>query len=252
MPILERFRLDGRVAVITGASSGLGVVFARALAEAGCDIAVGARRRELLADTVQMIESLGRRAVAVRTDVANPADCTALVDAAVAELGRVDVLVNNAAIDVMAPALRLGQEDFERVIDVNLNGCFWMAQAAARVMGEGGSIINVASVIGLRSSGAPQAPYAASKAAVMGLTRDLADQWTSRRGIRVNALVPGFVATELTAEYADSIDTLMQRVPCRRTAEPEEIAAGVVFLASPASSYMTGQNLVLDGGFTIA
>ena len=251
MAVLDRFRLDDRVAIVTGASSGLGVAFAQALAEAGADVALGARRVERLEQTRELVESVGRRAIAVRTDVAEPGDCRALVDATMAEFGRVDVLVNNAGIDRMAPALRQPPEDFVQVITTNLNACAWMAQAAAGTMRPGSSIINVSSVLALKSAGAPQAAYSSAKAGLMGLTRDLAQQWTGRRGIRVNALAPGFVAIELVADHGEGVAELVTRIPAGRLGEPEELAAAAVFLASDAASYMTGQHLVVDGGFTV-
>ena len=152
MTVLDRFRLDGKVAIVTGASSGLGVGFARALAEAGADVALGARRVERLADTARIVEDLGRRVLTVGTDVSRPEDCTALVEAAVAQLGRVDVLVNNAGIGTAVPATRETPEEFRQVIDVNLNGCYWMAQAAAAVMEPGSSIVNVSSILADRKS----------------------------------------------------------------------------------------------------
>jgi NAD(P)-dependent dehydrogenase (short-subunit alcohol dehydrogenase family) len=192
MTILDLFRLDGRVAVVTGASSGLGVAFAQALAEAGADVALGARREDRLADTRALVEKAGRRALTVRTDVTEPADCDALVAATVAEFGKVDILVNNAGIGTAYPATRETPEQFRSVIELNLNGCYWMAQACGRVMGPGSSIINISSVLGLTTTGLPQAAYASSKAGLIGLTRDLAQQWTPRKGIRVNALAPGY------------------------------------------------------------
>src|SRR3712207_8944551 len=174
------FRLDGRVAIVTGASSGLGVVFARALAQAGADGAIGARREDRMAETKEAVEAAGRRAITVRTDVARAEECQALVDATMAEFGRVDVLVNNAGIGTAVPATRETPEQFRQVIDVNLNGCYWMAQACGRVMGQGSSIVNISSVLGLTTAGLPQAAYAASKAGLIGLTRDLAQQWTGR------------------------------------------------------------------------
>ncbi|MEP7024155.1 MAG: SDR family NAD(P)-dependent oxidoreductase, partial [Actinomycetota bacterium] len=156
MPILERFRLDGRAAIVTGASSGLGVAFASALAEAGADVVLAARRTDRLEDTKATVQATGRKALAVGTDVSVPEDCHRLVGAAIAEFGRVDILVNNAGIGTAVPATRELPEDFRRVIDVNLNGCYWMAQACGRVMQPGSSIINISSVLGITTAGLPQ------------------------------------------------------------------------------------------------
>jgi NAD(P)-dependent dehydrogenase (short-subunit alcohol dehydrogenase family) len=250
--VLDRFRLDGKVAVVTGASSGLGVAFAKALAEAGADVALGARRVDRLQETRELVEAAGRRAVAVETDVADPDQCTRLVDTAVAELGGVHVLVNNAGIGTAVPATREAPEEFRRVIDVNLNGCYWMAQACGRVMPPGSSIVNISSVLGLTTGGLPQAAYSSSKAAVIGLTRDLAQQWTGRKGIRVNALAPGFFASEMTDQYPDGyLDAMAPRIPAGRKGDAEELAAALVFLASDAAAYVTGQTLAVDGGMTI-
>ncbi len=247
--VLDMFRLDGRVAIVTGASSGLGAVFARALAEAGADVALGARREDRLAGTREAVEAAGRRAVTVRTDVASPEDCQALVDATVAEFGRVDVLVNNAGIGTAVPATRETPEQFRSVIDVNLNGCYWMAQACARVMQPGSSVINISSILGLTTAGLPQAAYAASKAGLIGLTRDLAQQWTGRKGIRVNALAPGFFESEMTDQYPEGyIEGQMARVLAGRKGDPMELAAALVFLVSDAGGYVTGTTLPVEGG----
>lgn len=248
--ILDTFRLDGRVALVTGASSGLGVGFAKALADVGADVVLAARRADRLADTEAAIEGVGRRALAVTTDVSDPEQCTAAVDAAMAEFGRVDVLVNNAGVGWSAPALREKPEDFRRVMEINVNGSYWMAQACARVMRPGSSIVNLASVLGLTSVLMPQAAYSASKSAVIGLTRDLAQQWTPRKGIRVNALAPGYFESEMTGEFAEGVldEYVVPRTLFGRIGNPGELDSALVFLASDASSYISGLTLPVDGG----
>ena len=252
MDVLEMFRLDGKVAIVTGASSGLGVAFAQALASAGADVALGARRVDRLEQTKAMVEGLGRRAITVQTDVAKPEDCQRLVDETVAQLGRVDVLVNNAGVGTAVPATRETVEQFRSVIDVNLNGCYWMAQACGRVMQPGSSIVNISSILGITTAGLPQAAYAASKAGLIGLTRDLAQQWTGRKGIRVNALAPGFFTSEMTDTYPEGyLDLLASRMVAGRKGDAAELSAALVFLASAAGGYVTGQTLAVDGGVTI-
>jgi NAD(P)-dependent dehydrogenase (short-subunit alcohol dehydrogenase family) len=249
MSILDRFKLDGRVALVTGASSGLGVAFAEGLADAGADIAICARRVERLEATRERVEASGRRCLAVPADVSKPEDCQRFVDAAMEEFGKVDVLINNAGIGTAAPATREQPDEFRRVIDINLNGSYWMAQACGRVMQPGSSIVNIGSVLGSTTAGLPQAAYASSKAAIIGLTRDLAQQWTGRKGIRVNALAPGFYASEMTEQYPDGyLDMMMIRVPAARAGEPVELVSAAIFLASEASSYVTGTLLPVDGG----
>lgn len=250
--VLDRFRLDGRVAIVTGASSGLGVGFAVALAEAGADVVLAARRADRLADTAHTVESLGRRALVVPTDVADPDQCAALVGVAMKELGHVDVLINNAGVGTAVPALKEPPEEFRRVLDVNLTGSYLMAQACARVMDPGSSIVNVASTLAFIAPPAPQAAYAASKAGIVGLTRDLSAQWAGRRGIRVNAVAPGYFVSEMTAEaVGDVLDGFIgARSPLGRMGQQAELDSAVLFLASPGSSYITGSTLAVDGGMS--
>ncbi|SDG85410.1 NAD(P)-dependent dehydrogenase, short-chain alcohol dehydrogenase family [Lentzea fradiae] len=251
MGILDKFRLDGKVAIVTGASSGLGVAFAKGLAEAGADVVLAARRADRLKETAALVEAAGRRALVVQADVSKPEDCREVARAA-AEFGTVAVLVNNAGVASAVPASRETPEEFRGVMDINLNGAYWMAQAAAAVMTSGGSIINISSVLGLVSGGIPQAAYSASKAGLLGLTRDLAQQWTGRKGIRVNAICPGYFASEMTEQYPPGyLDKVQASLPAGRTGDPEELAAAVVFLASPAGGYVTGETLVVDGGAVI-
>ena len=247
--ILDMFRLDGRVAIVTGASSGLGAVFARALAEAGADVVLGARRVDRLADTQQAVRDGGPRAIAVRTD-GSPA--RGLPGPRRRRDGGV------------RPGRHPGQqrrgrhrgaghpgdpEQFRQVIDVNLNGCYWMAQACGRVMQPGSSIVNISSVLGLTTAGLPQAAYAASKAGLIGLTRDLAQQWTGRKGIRVNALAPGFFESEMTDTYPEGyLESQMPRVLVGRKGDRTELAAALVFLVSDAGGYVTGTTLPVEGG----
>jgi NAD(P)-dependent dehydrogenase (short-subunit alcohol dehydrogenase family) len=247
--VLDLFRLTGRVAVVTGAGSGLGAGFARALAEAGADVVIAGRRAGHLESTADSVRALGRECLAVPTDVTRPEDCAALVDAAVDQFGRIDVLVNNAGVSHVTPALREQPEDFASVVEVNLFGAYWVAQACARVMGKGSSIVNVSSMLGLVKSQLPQAAYAASKAGLIGLTRDLSNQWAGRKGIRVNAIAPGFVETDMISEMSDdTLGRFLSHSPLGRVATQREIDAVVVFLASPASSYITGSTIAVDGG----
>src|ERR1700738_326277 len=233
--VLDRFRLDGKVAIVTGASSGLGVAFGRALAQAGADLVLAGRRADRLENTRRLVAEYGRRALVVTADVAQPERAQAVVDAAVNEFGQVNVLVNNAGKGTAVPATRETPEQFREVIDVNLSGCYWMAQACGRVMQPGSAIVNISSVVALTSGGLPQAAYSASKAGLVGLTRDLAVQWTGRKGIRVNALAPGLFPSEMSDQFpTDYIEQQVARLPAGRAGNPEELAAAVVFLVSDA------------------
>ncbi len=253
MGVLDSFRLDDKVVVVTGGSSGLGVSFAQAFAEAGADVVIGARRADRLQATAALVEAAGRKALAVGTDVSVPEQCQELVDAAIQTFGRVDVLINNAGIGTAVPATRETPEQFRSVIDVNLNGAYWMAQACGRVMQPGSSIVNISSVLGFTTATLPQAAYSASKAALTGLTRDLAQQWGSRKGIRVNALAPGFFKSEMTDEYKPGyLESQSHRLILGRMGDGAELAATAVWLASPAGGYVTGQTIIVDGGLTIS
>lgn len=246
---LDRFRMDGLTAVITGASSGLGAGFAVALAHAGADLVLAARRPERLAAVAETARALGARVECVTADVSRPEDCEAVAETALASTGRIDALVNNAGLGSAVPALKETPEGFRALIDVNLNGVFWMAQSCARRMEHGGSIVNVSSVLGQIAPRFPQAAYAASKAGVIGLTRDLAGEWSGRRNIRVNALCPGYFDSEMTAGEGQVLrDMVSTQSMIGRFGTQAEIDAALLFLASPASSYVTGTTLTVDGG----
>jgi len=252
MNILDRFRLDGKVAVVTGASSGLGVAFAQALAQAGADVVLGARRVERLSETGALIEAEGRKFAALQTDVTNPDECTALIALAIERFGRVDILVNNAGVGTAVPATSETPDQFRDVIDVNLMGAYWMAQAFARAAKNGGVIVNISSILGMRPGGLPQAAYASSKAGLIGLTRDLAAQWTGRKGIRVNALAPGYFPSEMTEDLSDAtIQLVVALTAAGRIGRLEELASTLIWLASDASSYVSGVTVPVDGGFVM-
>ena len=252
MNVLDTFRLDGKVAVVTGASSGLGVAFAQALAQAGADVVLGARRSERLPDTGALIEAEGRNFAALKTDVTKPEDCTALIALAIERFGRVDILVNNAGVGTAVSATSETPEQFRKVVDVNLMGSYWMAQAFAKAAKNGGAIVNISSILGMRPGGLPQAAYASSKAGVIGLTRDLAAQWTARKGIRVNALAPGFFPSEMTDQMNEaSIEMVRALTAAQRIGRVDELASTLIWLVSDASSYVSGVTVPVDGGFVM-
>jgi NAD(P)-dependent dehydrogenase (short-subunit alcohol dehydrogenase family) len=252
MSVLDRFRLDGRVAVVTGASSGLGVAFAKALAEAGADVVLGARREDRLPETGKLVEAAGRKFAAKRTDVTKPEECEALISFAIEKFGKADILVNNAGVGTAIPATRETPEQFRSVLDVNLMGAYWMAQAFAKANKDGGVIVNISSILGIKPQGLPQAAYASSKAGLIGLTRDLAAQWTGRKKIRVNALAPGFFPSEMSDELPREMVAMLESfAPAGRLGDPEELAATLVWLVSDASSYVTGITVPVDGGLVM-
>ena len=246
---LAGFRLDGKVVAITGASSGLGSAVARLMAGVGADLVLAARWLEPMEQLADELRGRGSEVVITRCDVASVEECETVARSTVERFGRVDVLVNNAGVGPAESALREDPDVFRRTLDVNLHGAYWMARACAPHMPEGASIVNVASVLGLVASRYPQAGNSASKASPIGLTRDLAQQWTGRRGIRVNALCPGYFDSEITSgEGADRLRDMVQAHSIMgRFAATEEISSALLFLASPASSYMTGAVLVVDG-----
>jgi NAD(P)-dependent dehydrogenase (short-subunit alcohol dehydrogenase family) len=253
--IQELFALDGRVAIVTGASRGLGEEMAEGLAEAGAALMICARREQWLTPTIERFAARGFRVEGLLADVSNPADVQAVVDRTIAIYGRLDILVNNAGITWGARPEDMALDKWQKVIDVNLTGAFLFAQAAGRAMLERGygRIINIASIAGLHAAvdGPHYAPYAASKAGLMGLTRELAASW-GRHGIRVNAIAPGFFHSRLADPVLPLVEPAIKATcPIPRIGAEGELKGVCVFLASDASNYITGQTIVVDGGRTI-
>ncbi|MFN8448782.1 MAG: 2-dehydro-3-deoxy-D-gluconate 5-dehydrogenase KduD [Anaerolineae bacterium] len=253
MTILDNFRLDGKVALVTGASRGLGQAMALGLAEAGADIA-GLDRTPDCADTCDQVSALGRRFLNISLDLnaASVDDLGATVAGVVQELGRLDILVNNAGIIRRTPALEFSEEDWDSVLKINLKALFFLSQAAGRVMAQqgGGKIINIASMLSYQG-GILVPSYTASKSGVMGVTRALANEWASL-GINVNAIAPGYMATDNTAPLrADPArsQSILARIPAGRWGDADDLKGIAVFLASPASNYLNGAIIPVDGGW---
>jgi NAD(P)-dependent dehydrogenase (short-subunit alcohol dehydrogenase family) len=254
MNVLDTFGLTGRRALVTGGNRGLGRAFALALAEAGADVAIAARDGERNAVVVAEIEARGRRGLAVEADITAPDDVRRLVADVTGELGGIDVLVNNAGVAIHRPALEIPPEEWQQVIDLNLTALWNCSTAVAPGMidAAGGVIVNVGSMSAqIVNRPQWQASYNASKAAVHHLTRSLAAEWAPY-GIRVNAIAPGSVKTDMSpVDQPQFRQNWILDAPLQRYATPEEIAPSVVYLASPASSFMTGAVLLIDGGYSV-
>ncbi len=250
----EIFDLVGRVAVVTGAGRGLGRTMAKALAAAGADVALAARSEPELKSTAAEIEGLGRRAAAIVTDVTVEDSCESLMAEVVKRLGRLDILVNNAGINIRKPVLEITPREYKKVLETNLYGYFLCARAAGRRLVEQGSgkVINISSIMG--SVTLPgQAAYSSSKGAVELLTRVMALEWATS-GVQVNSLAPTYFETDLTKplfEDPERHQFIVERTPMARWGQPHELSGAVVFLASSASDYVTGQTLTVDGGWTV-
>jgi len=247
----DLFDLDGKVAIVTGASRGLGKAMAVGLAKAGADVVV----TDILdtSKVVEEIKKIGRKSIGLLVDVSNKSSVEAMVKQTLEEFRRIDILVNNAGILRMGNAESMGKDDWDKVIDVNLTGQFLCAQAVGKQMikQKSGNIINIASIAGLGGY-AQSAVYSASKAGIILMTKSLAVEWGSHN-IRVNAICPGVFATDMTDSFLKDrqfMEMINSRVPLKRYAKPDELVGSVIFLASKASDYMTGHALVIDGGWT--
>ena len=252
---LKEFDLTGRVALVTGCSRGLGQIFARALADAGADLIVTSRRVEDLTEFQAEIEGLGRRCVALPCDVRDHESIQRMVESAIAQAGKIDILVNNAGCNVRKPALEVTWDDWNTILDTNLRGPFFVAQAVARHMtAQGdGRIINIGSVTSVAGY-AGLGPYGASRGGIKQLTMSLAADW-GPQGVRVNCLAPGWFKTSQNAvmyEDADWVRYLSDKIPLRRPGNVEgDLEGALIFLASDASRYVTGQTLLVDGGISV-
>lgn len=250
----RRFGVAGRVAVVTGGGRGIGREITRTLALAGADVAVVDIDPLTAADAAREVETIGRRAVSVPTDVSDLAAVQSMVAAVISAFGRIDILVNDAAVYVSAPAEEMAPEDWRRQMAVNVDGVYWCCrQVGVHMLGRGsGSIVNIASMSGtIVNWPQPQACYNATKAAVIHLTKSLASEWATR-GVRVNAVSPGYTGTEMTREGMRTYgDQWLALTPMNRVGEPVDIANAVLYLASDAAAFATGTSLAVDGGYTI-
>jgi NAD(P)-dependent dehydrogenase (short-subunit alcohol dehydrogenase family) len=247
------FDLTGQVALVTGTSRGLGQYLARALAKAGADLVITSRTRESLADFEAEMKGLGRRVVSLALDVRDEKSIRRMAEEAQAAVGQIHILVNNAGCNVRKPALDVTWDDWNLVLETNLRGSFFVAQAIARGMVERGygRIINIGSVTSVFGY-AGLAPYGASRGGIRQLTMSLADDW-GKHGVTVNCLAPGWFRTEqnkVMYEDAGWVDYLVERIPVKRPGQPHDLDGAVVFLASEASRYVTGQTLLVDGGIS--
>ena len=254
MSILDKFSLKGKVAVITGGNRGIGRAIAGGFAEAGATVVIAARNEKKSAEAAKEIEASGGRAIAVTSDVSDRAQIERMIDTVTSDVGPIDVLVNNAGIGFHADALTLEDSEWNRLFGINLEGVWMTSQIVGRGMTQrrSGSIINIGSISGLIIN-RPQwhSPYGISKAAVHHLTRSLAAEW-SQYGVRVNAIAPGYVKTEIAStEYKEYRRYWKDEVPMQRYGSPDEIAPAALYLASDASSFMTGEVMVIDGGYTL-
>ncbi|MDN4193800.1 2-dehydro-3-deoxy-D-gluconate 5-dehydrogenase KduD [Citrobacter freundii] len=249
--IQEAFRLEGKVVIVTGCDTGLGQGMAVALAEAGCDV-VGVNRK-IPHETAEKINALGRRFMAIQADLSQQDALTSIVTQSVSAFGRVDILVNNAGTIRRQDALDFSEKDWDDVMNLNLKSVFFLSQAVARqflAQGNGGKIINIASMLSFQG-GIRVPSYTASKSGVLGITRLLANEWAAK-GINVNAIAPGYMATNNTQQLrADSErnQEIIDRIPVGRWGTPNDLKGPVVFLASPASDYIHGYTLAVDGGW---
>ena len=247
------FDLSGRVAIVTGTSRGLGQNLARALAKAGADLVLTSRHRDHLLPFEEEIKSLGRRAVSLQLDVRDLSSIQEMVAAAQSAFGHLDILVNNAGCNVRKPALEVTWDDWNLILDTNLRGSFFVAQAVARLMIERryGRIINIGSVTSVAGY-AGLGPYGASRGGIRQLTMSLADDW-GKYGITVNCLAPGWFRTDqnkVLYENKEWVEYLCDRIPLKRPGQPHDLDAAVVFLAAESSRYVTGQTLLVDGGIS--